>query len=208
MPTAKIYDMTGAEIGEVELSEAVFGLKPNAPAMHSVVTAHLNNKRQGTQSTLTRAEVRGGGKKPWRQKGTGRARHGSTRSPIWTHGGVAFAPKPRSFATSVNKKLRRVALRSALSLRAGESKVMVIRDMKLDEIKTKSITALLGALSVTGKALFITAQPDVNIYKSARNIEGVNTTFTGVLNVYDVLNGSTLIVDEQALKNIEEGLAV
>ncbi|MCL2545925.1 MAG: 50S ribosomal protein L4 [Oscillospiraceae bacterium] len=206
MPKAKIYDMSGKAVGDVELSETVFGATPNKAALHTVITAHLNNKRQGTQSNLTRAEVRGGGRKPWAQKGTGRARHGSTRNPQWTGGGNAFAPKPRSYATAVNKKLRRVALRSALSLRAANEQIIVIRDLDLAEIKTKSIVNLLSAINVSGKALLVTSEPRVNVYKSARNIEGVNTTFSNVLNVYDVMNGTTLVLDEQALKNIEEGL--
>ena len=207
MPNAKIYDMTGKAVGDVELSEAVFGITPNQSALHSVITAYLNNQRQGTQSTLTRAEVRGGGRKPWRQKGTGRARHGSTRSPQWTHGGVAFAPKPRSYTTATNKKLRRLALKSALSLRAQENKILIIRGLDLEEIKTKSIVSLLASLEITGKALLVTPESRVNVYKSARNIEGVNTTFSAVLNCYDVMNGSTLLVDEEALKRIEEGFA-
>ncbi len=207
MPKAKIYDMTGKAVGDVELSEAVFGIEPNAAALHSVITAHLNNKRQGTQSTLTRAEVSGGGRKPWRQKGTGRARQGSTRSPQWTHGGIAFGPKPRSYRTTTNRKLRRLALKSALSMRANENQIIVIRDLNLEEIKTKSIVTLLQALNISGKALIVTDEPRVNVYKSARNIAGVNATFSGVLNVYDVMNGTTLLLDEQALKNIEEGYA-
>ena len=207
MPSAKIYDMTGQAVGDVELSEAVFGIKPNQAALHSVITAHLNNRRQGTQSTLTRAEVSGGGRKPWRQKGTGRARQGSTRSPQWTHGGVAWGPKPRSYATATNKKLRRLALKSALSLRAQENKILVIRDLDLEEIKTKSIVALLQALDVTGKALLVTPEPKASVYKSARNIQGVNATFSAVLSCYDVMNGSTVLLDEEALKRIEEGFA-
>jgi len=207
MPTAKIYDMSGKAVGDVELSEAVFGTTPNKAAVHTVVTAHLNNKRQGTQSTLTRAEVRGGGRKPWRQKGTGRARHGSTNNVQWTGGGVAFAPKPRSYATTVNKKLRRVALRSALSMRAAKEQIVVIRDLNLDEIKTKSIVNLFDKIKISGKALIVTPEPRVNVYKSTRNISGVNTTFSDLLNVHDVMNGTTLILDEQALKNIEEGFA-
>ena len=207
MPKAKLFDMSGKSLGEVELSESVFGADVNGPAMHAVVTAHLGNKRQGTQSTLTRAEVSGGGRKPWRQKGTGRARHGSTRSPQWTHGGVAFAPKPRSYRSAVNKKLRRAAMRSALSAKASNDQIYIIRDLDMSEIKTKSFVQFLNSLSVTGKALVVTPEPRVNVYKSARNICGVNVTFSAVLNVYDVLNGQALILDEQALKNIEEGYA-
>ena len=206
MSKVKVFDMNGKQVGEVELSEAVFGLEPNKSALHTVVTAHLNNKRQGTQSNLTRAEVRGGGRKPWAQKGTGRARHGSTRNPQWTGGGNAFAPKPRSYATTTNKKLRRVALRSALSMRASNNQIVVIRDLDLAEIKTKAIVNLLSAIEVSGKALIVTPEPRINVYKSARNIEGVNATFSGVLSTHDVMSGTTLVLDEQALKNIEEGL--
>jgi large subunit ribosomal protein L4 len=205
VPKAKLYDMSGKSLGETELSEAVFGVEPNGPAMHAVTVAHLANKRQGTQSTLTRAEVAGGGRKPWRQKGTGRARHGSTRSPQWTHGGVAFAPKPRSYRVSINKKLRRAAMRSALSVKAAKEQIIVIRDLDMKEIKTKAFAGFLAKLSVVGKTLVVTPEPRVNVYKSARNIEGVNVTFSDVLNVYDVLNGGAVLLDEQALKNIEEG---
>jgi large subunit ribosomal protein L4 len=205
VPKAKLFDMSGKSLGDVELSESVFGAEPNGPAMHAVATAQLANKRQGTQSTLTRAEVAGGGRKPWRQKGTGRARHGSTRSPQWTHGGVAFAPKPRSYRVSINKKLRRAAMRSALSVKAGKEQIVVIRGLEMAEIKTKAFADFMAKIAVAGKALVVTPELNVNVYKSARNIEGVNVTFADVLNVYDVLNGGTVILDEQALKNIEEG---
>ena len=208
MPSAKVYDMTGKVLGEVELSESVFGIKPNKTAIHAVVVGHLANRRQGTQSTLTRAEVSGGGRKPWRQKGTGRARHGSTRSPQWTHGGVAFAPKPRDYSKAVNKKTRRLAMRGVLSAKAADNKIYIIRDLEISEIKTKSVINFLSALDVTGKALLVTQEPNVNVYKSARNIEGVKTTFAGVLNVYDVLNGGSIILDEKALQDIEGSYAL
>lgn len=204
MPKAFVYDMDGKQVGEVELNDAIFGIEPHEGAMHEVVKNHLANCRQGTQSTLTRAEVRGGGRKPWRQKGTGRARQGSTRSPQWTHGGIALGPKPRKYHYSINKKVRRLALLSALSAKAAEGQIKVISDLQLPEIKTQAFKAFLGKLDVTGKALVVTPESRETIYKSARNLPGVHTTVSTVLNVYDILNGGTFIVDKAALAKIEE----
>ena len=205
MPTANVYNMSGDKIGTVELSEAIFGIEPNRHVLHAAVKNHLANRRQGTQSTLTRAEVKGGGRKPWRQKGTGRARAGSTRAPHWTHGGVAFAPKPRDYSYSLNKKVKRLALKSALSDKAQETAIFVIDDLKLDEIKTKRIVALLEKLELGGqKAMVITEDRDENVYKSVRNIPGVSVTFGGILSPYDVLNARALVIDKGALTKIEE----
>ena len=170
MANATIYDMSGKKVGEMELSDAVFGLEPNVPAMHAAVKNYLANQRQGTQSTLTRAEVSGGGIKPWRQKGTGRARQGSTRSPQWTHGGIALGPKPRSYRYAINKKTRRLALLSALSAKAAAGEILVVDNLDLSEIKTKKMVQLLGALDVTGKALVVTPEARHNVVRSARNI--------------------------------------
>ena len=204
MPTVNIHDMKGKVIGEVALSEDVFGVTPNTVAIHAAVKNHLANKRQGTQSTLTRAEVRGGGAKPHRQKGTGRARQGSKSVPHYTHGGVAFAPKPRDYRYSLNKKLRRLALKSALSLKVANDSVIVVDKLKMKEIKTKDFIKLLDALDVEGKALVVTAEHDENIVLSARNIPGVKTTFATLLNTYDIMDARTFIVDKAALPKIEE----
>ena len=204
MPKATVFDMTGKQVGEIELSESIFGIEPNTPAMHAVVVNQLANRRQGTQSTLTRTEVNGGGRKPWRQKGTGRARQGSTRAPQWTHGGIALGPKPRSYRYTLNKKLRRLALKSALSAKCAAGELIVIDELKMDEIKTKSFAGFLGAVGANNGALVVTAEPKVNVIKSARNIPGVRTTIAPVLNVYDVLDGDKLIVDRAAVARIEE----
>ena len=206
MPKATVYNMAGQQVGEVELSEGVFGVEPNESAVHAVVVNHLANRRQGTQSALTRAEVSGGGKKPWRQKGTGHARQGSTRAPQWTHGGIVFAPKPRSYRYRLNKKLRRLALKSALSDKAASGNLLVVDDLKLDEIKTKSIKAFLDAVNA-GKTIFITPEVNENVYKSARNIPGVSTTTATILSVYDIVNAEKLVVDQKALAIIEEVFA-
>jgi large subunit ribosomal protein L4 len=203
MPKAKLYDMNAKEIGEIELSDAVFGITPNQSAVYESVKNHLANLRQGTQSTLTRAEVAGGGRKPWRQKGTGHARHGSTRSPQWTHGGVAFGPKPRSYRYTLNKKLRRLALLSALSAKAEAGQIMVVDSLAMDDIKTKAFAGFLNDLGAK-KPLVITLNPDEKIIKSARNIQGVKTTFAGVLSVYDIVNHGSFIIDKEAVKKIEE----
>ena len=206
MPKANVYNMAGQQVGEVELSEGVFGVEPNEPAVHDVVKNHLANCRQGTQSSLTRAEVSGGGIKPWRQKGTGRARQGSIRAPQWTHGGIVFAPKPRDYSYTLNKKVKRLALKSVLSAKAQEENVVVIDEIKLDAIKTKSIQAFLDAVSA-GKTIFITPEVNVNVYKSARNIPGVSTTTAKILSVYDIVNAEKLVIDQKALAIIEEVFA-
>ena len=203
MPKANLYDMAGKQIGEVELSEAVFGIEPNQSVVHDVVKNHLANCRQGTQSSLTRAEVSGGGRKPWRQKGTGHARQGSTRAPQWTHGGIVFAPKPRSYRTSLNKKTRRLALKSALSAKAAAGNVLVVDGLKLDEVKTKTMQSFLTSLEA-GKPVVITPDVDKNVVLSSRNIPGVVTTTAKVLSVYDIVNAKQLIIDKAALAIIEE----
>ena len=199
--------MTGKHVGEVELSDGIFGIEPNVSVMHDVVKNHLANCRQGTQSALTRAEVSGGGKKPWRQKGTGRARQGSTRAPQWTHGGIVFAPKPRDYGYRLNKKTRRLALKSALSAKAQADEIVVIDEIKLDEIKTKTFKKFLDAVNVNRKALVVTAEADELVVKSARNIAGVQTTFANLINVYDILNANQLVLDKAALAKIEEVFA-
>ncbi|MCL2248910.1 MAG: 50S ribosomal protein L4 [Oscillospiraceae bacterium] len=204
MPAIKVHDMKGKVVGEVELSEAVFGIKPNTAAIHAVVKNHLANKRQGTQSALTRAEVSGGGRKPHRQKGTGRARQGSISTPHYTHGGVAFAPKPRSYRYSLNKKYRRLALKSALSLKAAGDSIIVVDKLKMKDIKTKDFAKFLAAIGVDGKAVVVTKEPDNNVVLSARNIPGVTTTFATLLSTYDIMNATTFIVDKAALPKIEE----
>lgn len=204
MPNVKIYDMKGKEVGEMSLSDAVFGVAPNENAMHEVVKNHLANRRQGTQSTLIRAEVSGGGAKPWRQKGTGRARQGSTRSPQWKHGGVAFGPKPRDYSYHVNKKVRRLAMLSALSAKAASGDIVVIENLNLDEIKTKSFADFLNAVNAAGKALVVTPEVRDNVVKSARNIKGVKTTPCAIISVYDILNADKFIVDKDAISKIEE----
>ena len=203
MPKANVYDVAGVMTGEIELNEAIFGIEPNEAAVHAVVKNHLANCRQGTQSALTRAEVSGGGKKPWRQKGTGRARQGSTRSPQWTHGGIVFAPKPRSYRYKLNKKLRRLALKSVLSDKAANGKVMVIDGLDLPEVKTKSMVALLDALQA-GKSVVVTDGVKQNVVLSSRNIPGVVTTPANILSVYDIVNAKSLVVDKAALATIEE----
>ena len=202
-----VYDMSGKQVGEVELSEGIFGIEPNVSVMHDVVKNHLANCRQGTQSALTRAEVSGGGRKPWRQKGTGRARQGSTRAPRWTHGGIVFAPKPRDYSYRLNKKVRRLALKSALSSKAQADEIVVIDEIKMDEIKTKVFKKFLDAVKADRKALVVTAEANELVVKSARNIEGVKTTFANLINVYDILNANKLVMDKAALAKIEEVFA-
>ena len=204
MPKAVIYNMAGEQVGEYELSEAVFGIEPNVPAMHAVVKNHLAACRQGTQSALTKGEVSFTTKKPWRQKGTGRARAGYAGSPVWYHGGVAFAPKPRDYRFSLNKKLRRLALKSALSSKAAENGIVVIDELKVDEIKTKAFKGFLDKIGVAGKALVITKDVDEMVIKSARNIPGITTTIATILSTYQILNNGTLVVDKAALEKIEE----
>lgn len=204
MPKAAVFDMTGKQVGEIELSDAIFGITPNMSVMHDVVKNHLANVRQGTQSTLTRSEVSGGGRKPWRQKGTGRARQGSTRAPQWIHGGIALGPKPRSYRYVLNKKARRLALKSALSSKVLAGDVIVIDSLQLSEIKTKSFLTFLNAVNAGTSALVVTPESRQNVIKSARNIPGVKTTIASVINVYDVLNGTKLIIDREAIACIEE----
>ena len=203
MPKANLYDMAGKQIGEIELSEAIFGIEPNQAVVHEAVKNHLGNCRQGTQSALTRAEVSGGGKKPWRQKGTGHARQGSTRAPQWTHGGIVFAPKPRSYRSSLNKKARRLALKSALSAKAAAGNVLVVDGLKLDEVKTKTMQTFLNSLEAA-KPVVVTSELEKNVVLSARNIPGVVTTTAKVLSVYDIVNAKQLVIDKAALAIIEE----
>ena len=204
MSTMKVLNMAGAEVGTVELNDAIFGIEPNEVVVHEVVKNHLANCRQGTQSALTRAEVSGGGKKPWRQKGTGHARQGSTRAPQWTHGGIVFAPKPRDYSYVLNKKVKRLALKSVLSAKAAEGKLVVIDSIKLDAIKTADFRKFLDAVQVNGKAVVVTPAVDTVVVKSARNIPGVLTTPAAQLNVYDIINAQYLVVDQAALAKIEE----
>ena len=207
MLKTNVYDMTGKQVGEIELSEAVFGIEPNESVVHDVVKNHLANCRQGTQSALTRAEVSGGGIKPWRQKGTGRARQGSTRAPQWTHGGIVFAPKPRDYSYTLNKKVKRLAVKSALSAKAQEGNIVVIDSIKMEEIKTKTFKNFLSAVGCDCKALVVTAENDQVVVKSARNIPGVLVTFANLINVYDILNAKKFVVDQAALAKIEEVFA-
>ena len=203
MSTMKVLNMAGAEVGTVELCDAIFGIEPNEVVVHEVVKNHLANCRQGTQSALTRAEVSGGGKKPWRQKGTGHARQGSTRAPQWTHGGIVFAPKPRDYSYVLNKKVKRLALKSVLSAKAAEGKLVVIDAIKMDAIKTADFRKFLTAVQVEGKAVVVTPAVDETVVKSARNIPGVLTTPATNLNVYDIINAQYLVVDQTALAKIE-----
>ena len=191
----------------MELNDAIFGIEPNKTVVHEVVKNHLANCRQGTQSALTRAEVSGGGKKPWRQKGTGHARQGSTRAPQWTHGGIVFAPKPRDYSYVLNKKVKRLALKSVLSAKAAEGKLVVIDSIKMDAIKTAEFRKFLNAVNVDGKAVVVTPEKNDTIVKSARNIPGVLTTPATILSVYDLLNAKYLVVDQRALATIEEVFA-
>ena len=204
MSTIKVLNMAGAEVGSVELNDAIFGIEPNTAVVHEVVKNHLANCRQGTQSALTRAEVSGGGKKPWRQKGTGHARQGSTRAPQWTHGGIVFAPKPRDYSYVLNKKVKRLALKSVLSAKAAEGKLVVIDTIKMDAIKTADFRKFLTAVGVDGKAVVATPAVDQIVVKSARNIPGVLTTPAVQLNVYDIINAQYLVLDQAALAKIEE----
>ena len=207
MANVKVLNMAGEQVGEVELNEAVFGIEPNKAVMHDIVKNHLANCRQGTQSALSRAEVSGGGKKPWRQKGTGRARQGSTRAPQWTHGGIVFAPKPRDYSYTLNKKVKRLAMKSALSAKAQADEIIVIDAIKMEEVKTKTFKTFLNAVGATGKALVVTAENDEIVVKSARNIPGVNVLFANLINVYDILNAKSFVVDKAALTKIEEVFA-
>ena len=207
MLKTNVYDMSGKLVGEIELSEAVFGIESNESVVHDVVKNHLANRRQGTQSALTRAEVSGGGRKPWKQKGTGRARQGSTRAPQWTHGGVVFAPKMRDYSYTLNKKSRRLALKSVLSDKAATQNIVVIDSIKMDAPKTAEFAKFLKAVGCDTKTLVVTAAADQNVVKSGRNIPGCEVTFANLLNTYDVLNANKLVVDKAALQKIEEVFA-
>ena len=207
MSTINVLNMAGETVGTVELSDGIFGIEPNQAVVHEVVKNHLANCRQGTQSALTRAEVSGGGKKPWRQKGTGHARQGSTRAPQWTHGGIVFAPKPRSYSYVLNKKVKRLAMKSALSAKAAAGEIIVVDSIKLDSIKTKDFRAFLNAVKADGKSLVVTPAKDEIVVKSARNIPGVETTMANLMNVYDILKAKYLVLDKEALAVIEEVFA-
>lgn len=204
MPTAALYNMQGGKVGEVELNAAIFGAEVNESVLHDSVVNYLANQRQGTQSTKTRTEVKGGGKKPFRQKGTGRARQGSTRAPQWTKGGVALGPKPRDYSYNLNKKVKKVAMVSALSSKAADSSVLVVEGLSMDEAKTKTIASMLKAMEVNEKALIVTADMEKNVYLSARNIEGVDASYVGMLNVYAILAHDKLVLAKDALQKLEE----
>ena len=204
MPTVSIYDMTGKQTGTMDLSADVFGIEPNATVLHSAVVNFLANQRQGTQSTKTRSEVSGGGRKPWRQKGTGHARQGSTRSPQWTHGGIALGPKPRSYRFALPKKVRRLALKSAFSSKVAADEMLVLDSLSMDEIKTKTIVTMLNALGADKKVLLVMPEKDEKVILSARNIPGVKTALVNTLNVYDILNADKFIVVKDAVAQIEE----
>jgi large subunit ribosomal protein L4 len=207
MPTVALYNMQGEQNGTIELSDAIFGQEINKAVLHQVVVNYLANQRQGTQSTKTRTEVRGGGIKPWRQKGTGRARQGSIRAPQWTGGGVALGPKPRDYRYRLNKKVRRLAVKSALSAKMQAEEIIVVEDLKMDEIKTATIAKMLKDLGIDSKALIVTAENDQNIYRSARNIKGVTTSYVGTLNTYEILKHDKFVVSKDAIAKIEEVLA-
>ncbi len=204
MPSISVVDMEGKNVGSVELAESVFGIEPNEAVMHQMVLNYLAAQRQGTQSALTRSEVSGGGKKPWRQKGTGRARQGSTRSPQWTHGGIVFAPKPRSYRFTVNKKEKRLAMKSAFSVKAAANEIIVVDTIAVDEYKTKKIAAMLKAVEAEKKSLIVLDSIDSKVIKSAGNIPGVKTAQVNTLNVYDILNADKLIIAKGAVSKIEE----
>ena len=204
MPNFAVVDMEGKQVGSIDLSESVFGIEPNAAVMHQMVVNYLANQRHGTQSALTRAEVSGGGRKPWRQKGTGRARQGSTRSPQWTHGGIVFAPKPRSYRFTVNKKVRRLAMKSAFSAKAMDKEIIIVDSIAMTEYKTKKIVAMLQAIGAEKKALIVLPENNSMIVKSASNIPGVKTAQVNTLNVYDILNAGTLVIAKDAVSKIEE----
>ena len=204
MPNIAVVDMEGKKVGSVDLSDSIFAIEPNAAVMHQVVLSYLAAQRQGTQSALTRSEVSGGGKKPWRQKGTGRARQGSTRAPQWTHGGVVFAPKPRDYRFTVNKKEKRLALKSALSVKAADNDIIVVDSIATGEFKTKKMVAMLNAVGADKKALIVLPGVDTMVIKSAANIPGVKTAQVNTINVYDILNADKLIIAKDAVSKIEE----
>ena len=204
MPKVTVLDMAGKEVSKIDLSDAVFGIEPNKAVMHDMVKNYLANQRQGTQSALTRAEVSGGGKNPWRQKGTGHARQGSTRAPQWTHGGIVFAPKPRSYRYTLNKKVRRLAMKSALSSKVLDNELVVLDKIAMDGYKTKTIAAMLKAVGSEKKALIVLPEKNEKVIASAANIPGVKTALVNTLNVYDILNADKFIVLQDALAQIEE----
>ena len=204
MPKIDVYDIKGKKVSDVELAESVFGIEPNETIVHSVLVNYLANQRQGTQSTKTRAEVRGGGRKPWRQKGTGRARQGSIRAPQWIKGGIALGPKPRSYKYTVNKQEKRLAIKSVLSSKVLENELVVVDELPLKEIKTKEMVKVLSNLKVDGKALVMLPEKNEKVQKSARNIEGVKTTLVGTINVYDLLKYNKLVVTLDTIKKLEE----
>lgn len=204
MLDVKVLNMNGEEVGTLSLSEAVFGIEPNTVAMHAAVVNYLANRRQGTQSTKTRTEVRGGGRKPWRQKGTGHARQGSTRAPQWTHGGVALGPKPRKYRFTLNKKVRRVALLSALSCKVAANEMIVLENLELNEIKTKAMVKTLANVGANGKTLIVMPEVNENVIRSAHNIPGVRTALTNTINVYDILNHDNLLITKEAVAKLEE----
>lgn len=204
MPKVTVYNMSGAAVGEIELSDAVFAIEPSQTAMHAVVKNYLANRRQGTQSTLTRAEVRGGGRKPWKQKGTGHARQGSIRAPQWYHGGIALGPKPRDYGYSINKKVRRLAMKSAFSAKVSENSFIVVDRIAADEYKTKAVIGMLKALGAEGKTVIVTAEKCERFVKSASNIPGVKTALTNTINVYDILGADKLIVSMDAVEKLTE----
>ncbi len=204
MPNVAVLDMAGKNVGEITLSDAVFGIEPNAVVMHAAVVNYLANQRQGTQSTLTRTEVSGGGKKPWRQKGTGHARQGSTRAPQWTHGGIVHAPKPRDYSYELNKKVKRLALKSALSDKVLNNALVVLDEFKLDTFKTRAVVDCLKAVNAGKKALIVLAENDSVAIKSCANIKGVKTALVNTINTYDVINADTLVIAKGAALQIEE----
>ena len=207
MPIANVFNMAGEQVGTIELSEAVFGIEPNTALLHAAVKNYLANQRQGTQSALTRAEVSGGGIKPWRQKGTGRARAGSTRAPQFTHGGIVFAPKPRDYSYSLNKKEKRAALKSALSDKVANGNIIVVEGLAMEEIKTSVFAKFLNKVGAAKKAMVITNGVNENVYKSARNIEGVTVTTAEILSTYEIMNANVLVVDKAAIEKIQEVFA-
>lgn len=204
MPSVKVVDMTGKEVGEINLSEKLFGAEVSEPVLHAAVRAYLLNQRQGTQSTLTRTEVSGGGRKPWRQKGTGHARQGSTRAPQWTHGGIALGPKPRTYRFTVNKKLKRLAMKSALSSKVLSGDMIVLDNITMNDYKTKDMVKMLGAVGAQGKTLIVMPEVDAKVIKSAANIPGVKTALVNTINVYDILNYDKFVVVKDAVAKIEE----
>jgi large subunit ribosomal protein L4 len=204
MSQISVFDMTGKKVTDTELNDEIFGIKPNKAILHAMVVNYLANQRQGTQSTLTRTEVSGGGRKPWRQKGTGHARQGSIRAPQWVHGGIALGPKPRDYGYTLNKKERRLGMKSALSVKVADENMVVVDNIAMDEFKTKTIVDMLKALNVEGKALIVTAEADTKVVKSANNIPGVKTTTVNTLCVYDIMNYDKFIVSSEAVKKIEE----